>query len=176
MSERPTARTPLRAELYLRGDAHGVFDVQRQVLNRVERLEANGTLGESIVAGDWQPVRARAEDARSDALSTYEEFRAWARHNGHSLEPAFQRRTRTHLATDRTDEVVVFPVVALALYDERDLQAVFPCTDEDRTYTVEDALDAFERGDEGWLTQFDGVTVDRTEPALEPDEPPAISP
>lgn len=171
-----TATSPLRAELYLRGDTYGIFDVQRKVSNRVKRLEANGMFGRSIVAGNWQHIRARTEDTRSGALETYEEFQTWAKHNGYSLEPAFERRTRTHMGTDRTDEVVEFPAIALAIYDEQDLKAVFPCTNGEHTYTVGDALDAFERGDRDWLTRFDAVSVERTEPVLEPSDIAAVSP
>ncbi|MBX0321497.1 hypothetical protein EGH21_00500 [Halomicroarcula sp. F13] len=163
-----TTDTHLRAELYLRGDTYGTFDAQQQVLNRVKRLEANGVFTDSMVAGEWQRIRTMAEDKRSGALATYEEFRDWAERNGSSLEPAFERRTRSYVGLDRVDDVVVFPVVSLAVYDDKRLQAVFPCTDDDMTYTVGDALDAFERGDENWLVQFDSVTVGRTEPWLEP--------
>jgi len=162
-----TDETHLRAELYLRGDTYGTFDAQQQVLNRVNRLEANGVFSESMVAGEWQRIRTMAEDTRSGALATYEEFADWADRNGSSLEPAFEHRTRTYVGMDRVDEVVVFPVVSLALYDATALQAVFPCSDGEHVYTVGDALDAFERGDEAWLAQFDTVTVDRTEPWLD---------
>jgi len=162
-----TDDTHLRAELYLRGDTYGTFDAQQQVLNRVNRLEANGVFSESMVSGEWQRIRTMAEDKRSGALATYEEFDDWATRNGSSLEPAFERRTRTYVGMDRVDEVVVFPVVSLAIYDEKRLQSVFPCTTDEHTYTVGDALDAFERGDEEWLAQFDTVTVSRTEPWLE---------
>lgn len=163
-----TGDTHLRAELYLRGDTYGTFDAQQQVLNRVKHLEANGVFSESMVAGEWQRIRTMAEDKRSGAIATYEEFKDWADRNGHSLEPAFERRTRSYVGMDRVDEVVVFPVVSLALYERSTMQAVFPCTDDERTYTVGDALEAFERGDENWLAQFDSVTVGRTEPWLEP--------
>ncbi|WP_324757579.1 HTH domain-containing protein [Haloarcula sp. GH36] len=163
-----TDDTHLRAELYLRGDTYGTFDAQQQVLNRVKRLEANGVFSESMLAGEWQRIRTMAEDKRSGALATYEEFRDWADRNDHSLEPAFERRTRSYVGLDRVDDVVVFPVVSLAMYDGSQLQGVFPCTDEDRTYTVGDALEAFERGDADWLAQFDSVTVGRTHPWLEP--------
>jgi hypothetical protein len=163
-----TRDTRLRAELYLRGDTYGTFDAQQQVLNRVNRLEANGVFADSMVAGEWQRIRTMAEDKRSGAIATYEEFNDWADRNGHSLEPAFERRTRSYVGMDRVDEVVVFPVVSLALYDGATMEAVFPCTDAERTYTVGDALEAFERGDENWLAQFDSVTVGRTEPWLEP--------
>lgn len=162
-----TGTTHLRAELYLRGDTYGTFDAQQQVLNRVNRLEANGVFSESMVAGQWQRIRTMAEDARSGALATYEEFEDWAQRNGSSLEPAFEKRTRDYIGMDRSERIVVFPVVSLALYDETTLQAVFPCSDGDTTYTVGDALDAFERGDDAWLSQFDTVTVDRTEPWLD---------
>ncbi|WP_262176385.1 HTH domain-containing protein [Haloarcula laminariae] len=162
-----TDDTHLRAELYLRGDTYGTFDAQQQVLNRVNRLEANGVFTESMVAGEWQRIRTMAEDTRSGALATYEEFDDWADRNDSSLEPAFEHRTRTYVGMDQVDEVVVFPVVSLAIYDEKRLQSVFPCSDGEHVYTVGDALDAFERGDEAWLAQFDAVTVDRTEPWLE---------
>ncbi|GGN87058.1 HTH domain-containing protein [Haloarcula pellucida] len=163
-----TDDTHLRAELYLRGDTYGTFDAQQQVLNRVKRLEANGVFTDSMVAGEWQRIRTMAEDKRSGALATYEEFRDWSERNGSSLEPAFERRTRSYVGLDRVDDVVVFPVVSLAIYDDKQLEAVFPCTDDDMTYTVGDALEAFERGDGDWLVQFDSVTVGRTEPWLEP--------
>ena len=162
-----TDNTHLRAELYLRGDTYGTFDAQQQVLNRVKRLEANGVFTDSIVAGDWQRIRTMAEDKRTGALATYEEFRDWAQRNGSSLEPAFERRTRSYVGMDQVDDVVVFPVVSLAIYDDRQLQAVLPCSNGEQTYTVGDALDAFDRGDEQWLAQFDTVTVGRTEPWLE---------
>jgi hypothetical protein len=163
-----TADSQLRAELYLRGDTYGTFDAQQQVLNRVKHLEANGVFTDSMVSGEWQRIRTMAEDKRSGALATYEEFRDWAERNGHSLEPAFERRTRTYMGMDRVEDVVVFPVVSLAIYDDTQLEAVFPCTDAERTFTVGDALEAFESGDENWLAQFDSVTVGRTEPWLEP--------
>ncbi|WP_254274083.1 HTH domain-containing protein [Haloarcula marina] len=165
-----TGDTHLRAELYLRGDTYGTFDAQQSVLNRVKRLEANGVFTDSMIAGEWQRIRTMAEDKRSGALATYEEFRDWTERNGFSLEPAFERRNRSYVGLDRVDDVVVFPVVSLAIYDDTQLQAVFPCTDaeESHTYTVGDALEAFERGDEEWLAQFDTVTVGRTEPWLEP--------
>lgn len=167
--EPTTTDSGLRAELYLRGDTYGTFDAQQQVLNRVKRLEANGMFSESIVAGEWQRIRTRAEDARDAALTVHGEFEDWAERNGFSLEPAFERRTQSYVGLNRVDEVVVFPVIALAIYEGDRIAGVFPCTDEDRAYTVGDALDAFERGDADWLTGFEAVTIDRTEPLLEPD-------
>ena len=156
-----------RAELYLRGDTYGTYDPQQDVLARVRDLEVNDVLDESTVADEWQRIRTTSEDCRDGALTTYEEFSEWTDQNGYSLEPAFEQRSRSYVGLNQVDEVVVFPVVSLAIYDGPDLQAVFPCSDEERIYRVQDCLDAFERGDRGWFAQFDSITVDRTEPLLE---------
>ncbi|MCU4799698.1 hypothetical protein OB920_04860 [Halobacteria archaeon HArc-gm2] len=163
----PALATQSRAELYLRGDTYGTFDAQQDVLNRVRALEGEGVLDEAAVAGEWQRIRTLNEDTRDGAIETYLEFAAWADRNGHSLGPAFERRTRSYLGLDQVDDVVVFPVVSLAVYEDERLQAVFPCSDGDRAYTVRDCLDAFERDDAEWLDQFDAVTVDRAEPRLD---------
>ncbi|ACV48866.1 conserved hypothetical protein [Halomicrobium mukohataei DSM 12286] len=158
----------LRAELYLRGDTYGTYDAQRDVLQRVHELETENVIDESSVADEWQRIRTLNEDRRDGALATYDEFAAWAQRNDYALEPAFERRARSYVGLSRVDDVVVFPVVSLAIYERDRLQAVFPCSDGERNYRVQDCLDAFERGDERWLTQFDTVTVDRTAPRLEP--------
>lgn len=157
----------LRAELYLRGDTYGTFDAQQSVLNRVRRLEADDEIDEASIAGEWQRIRTLDEDCRNGAVATYREFADWASRNGYDLGPAFERRTRSYVGLDRVDDVVVFPVVSLAIYEDEALRAVFPCSDEDRTHTVPDCLDAFERGDTDWLAQFDALTVDRSGPLLE---------
>lgn len=160
----PTYR---RAELYLRGDTYGTFGAQQSVLNRIRRLESEEVLDDANVAGEWQRIRTMAEDRRSGALATYDEFADWAERNGFSLEPAFERRTRSYVGLDRVDEVVVFPVVSLAIYEDDELQAVFPCSDGSENVTVLDCLDALEAGDFGWFSRFDSVTVDRSEPHLD---------
>jgi hypothetical protein len=162
----PSPTTTRRAELYLRGDTYGTFDAQQAVLNRIYELEAAGEFDSATLADEWQRIRTANEDCRSGAIATYREFAEWARRNGQSLSPAFERRQRAFMGLDRVDDVVVFPVVSLAVYEDSRLRAVFPCADGEETYSVGDCLDAFERGDPDWLAQFDGVTVDRTEPWL----------
>lgn len=158
-----------RAELYLRGDTYGTYEAQQNVLARVRRLEDSNVLDDSTVADEWQRIRTMDEDRRDGALATFDEFTEWARQNGHSLEPAFEQRTRSYVGLSRVDDVVVFPVVSLAVYENDELEAVFPCSDGDQNYRVQDCLGAFERDDDNWLAQFDAITVDRTEPLLEPE-------
>lgn len=157
-----------RAELYLRGDTYGTYEAQQDVLARIDDLEAADMIDESSVADEWQRIRTMDEDRRDGALETYAEFRTWAERNGYSLEPAFERRTGSYVGLDLVNEVVVFPVVSLAIYESERLRGVFPCSDEERNYRVQDCLDAFERGDTGGLAQFETITVDREEPLLEP--------
>lgn len=156
-----------RAELYLRGDTYGTFDAQQHVLNRMKQLEAEGVLDASTVDGGWERIRTVDEDGRAGAIATYREFEAWARRNGYSLGPAFEDRKRAYVGLDRVDDVVVFPVVTLAMYEEDRLRGVFPCSDGDHVYRVEDCLDALEHDDEGWLARFDAITVDRATPWLD---------
>ena len=59
-------------------------------------------------------------------------------------------------------------MVSLAVNDESDLQAVFPCAGESGEvhFTVQDCLDAFERDETDWFEQFAPVSVDRASPRL----------
>jgi len=163
-----TGRPDYRVELYLRGDTYGSYDRQQRILQRVEELESEGVVAETDVDASWQRIRTPEQDSRDEALETYEEFREWAVENGYQLEPAFQRRNRSYIGTDVVDEVVVFPMVSLAVYDENDLRAVFPCADESGEihFPVQDCLAAFEREDTDWFEQFAPISVDRASPRL----------
>lgn len=158
-----------RAELYLRGDTYGTFDAQQNVLNRMRTLEAEGILDDAAVDGGWQRIRTVDEDGRAGAIATYREFDTWARRNGYSLGPAFEARQRAYMGLDRVDDVVIFPVATMAMYEADQLRAVFPCSDGDEVYRVSDCLDALEGGEDEWLDQFDSITVDRRAPWLEAD-------
>lgn len=156
-----------RAELYLRGDTYGTFEAQQEILKRVRELESGERLADVDVEWAWERIRTIDEDHRDGAIETYREFADWAERNGYDLGPAYEQRTRGYVGLDRVDDVVVFPVVSLAVYEGTDLQAVFPCTDGAVTYRVQDFLDAIERGDAEWLSQFEAISVDRTTPLLE---------
>ena len=173
MTTSMTSTTDHRVELYLRGDTYGSYDRQQRILQRVEGLESEGVVADTDVDASWQRIRTPEQDPRDDAIATYEEFEAWVSENGYSLEPAFERRQRSYLGTEAVSEVVVFPVVSLAVYEGDVLRSVFPCSDEAGTvhFTVGDCLEAFEAGEETWFERFTSVTVDRTEPRLDPAAP-----
>lgn len=165
---RITTATDHRIELYLRGDTYGSYDRQQRILERVEGLDATGVVDETDVDASWQRIRTPEQDSRDEAVETFDEFRAWATANGYRLEPAFERRQRSYIGTELVHDVVVFPMASLAVYEGTDLQAVFPCADEDGTihFTVQDCLDAFEAGETGWFHKFAPVSVDRSAPRL----------
>lgn len=163
------ATSHYRAELYLRTDTIGTYGPQRRTLDRVHDLADRGVFDEAGLEATWEGVETVADDTRDGALETYEEFREWAAANDVSLEPAFDRRPRYVEGTTELREAVIFPVVALALFDDGRLRAVLPCADEFDHYTVHEALEGFERGDlDRWLARFRGVGVDRTTPHLDP--------
>ncbi len=158
-----------RAEVYLRTDTIGTYDAQARVVDRIRRLDELGVFDSTELGATWHGVETHAEDVREGALATYEEFETWADENGFSLSPAFDTRPRYVEGSTEVREALVFPVVALAIYVEDDLRAVLPASDDFGHYTVQEALEGFERGDlDRWLSRFQGVTVDRSEPHLEP--------
>lgn len=161
--------THRRAELYLRTDTIGTYGPQKRVLDRIQSLESQGVFDTAELEATWDGIETYAPDVREEAVETYEEFESWAEANDFSLEPAFDTRPRYVEGTTDVREAVIFPVVALAIYVDDELRAVLPSADTYGHYTVHEALEGFERGDlDRWLSQFRGVSVDRTEPRLQP--------
>ena len=156
-----------RAELYLRTDTYGTYDAQQRAIDRLRTLEDEGVLAAGRVER-WAGIEINEYEGRESALATYDEFQDWARRNDADLEPAFQRRPRRTLGRRGVTEVVVFPVIALAIYSGEDLRAVFPSRAGDRHYTVEECLDALEVGTTNRLLgRFRGRPVERTGPLME---------
>jgi hypothetical protein len=155
-----------RIEVYLREDTYGTFDAQRRVLDRLASIEGTGVLG-AVGTDRWDARRTVEYDHREGALSTYGEFEEWARHNDATLGPAFERRIRTTLGGTEAREIVVFPVIALAVYRADRLLAVFPSTVDGDHYTVHDCLDAFGSGNvDRFLARFTPRAVRRRRPHL----------
>lgn len=134
------------AELWVRRDVSAAYDSQRSVLARVDELAATDTLAAVDVADCSKSAAAREPASRSAALAAFETFEDWAERTGVDLGPAFDRRSRSSLLSGYSHEVVVFPVLCLALYEANNLQGVFPCVHGQDVYTVQDCLDALEAG------------------------------
>jgi hypothetical protein len=113
------------------------------VIDRLGRFASAGTVSDYTVR-TWPDEVALSEHTRhSRVVETYRQFRDWADDAGASITPPFDRRTVTSLV-GRTEEVLTLPVICLAVYDDDGLCGVYPCDDDEETWTVTDYLDAYE--------------------------------
>jgi hypothetical protein len=76
----------------------------------------------------------------SDHLDTYVTFAEWAATNGYELGPAFRVHRPTSLVSNEDYPVVTVPLVTIAVFDDDELEAVYPHTDDGAVRTVADAL------------------------------------
>lgn len=134
--ERPTVTVYVRAS----SPAGEPMDVRE----RLERLRRRGAI-EAFDVEVWPArVRLSAAAAPSAVLDAYRRFERWADRQDLSLRPVFEVREQCWVADDAVDEVLVTPVVCLAVHEGSSLTGVYPCVDGERTYTVADGLAALE--------------------------------
>lgn len=143
---------PPRVELRVRGHTPAdVYDRQAAVYERLRQLQKAGKLsdvsvevwGKQVSTGD-DADSGEADDGAQSIRDTYRAFEEWATRSGHALTPAFDTRECRTIASNGKREVIVFPVMCLAIYDGEAVQAVFPCSTGDDVRTVEDGLAAIE--------------------------------
>lgn len=135
----------MKAELYVRSLVpHGAFAPQEAVVERLLDLESEGRLDLSLtVWGDQiatDSAAARTEAGRT-LLRSVRAFRSWEDESGYAAEPFFSDVRRTSLV-DASYDAIVPPNLCLALYREGTVAGVFPCSDRETCYTVEDAVEA----------------------------------
>lgn len=112
----------------------------------------------------WPEEVALSPDRPERAMIRgYESYRDWADQAGVIIEPPFATRTRRSIVTGAEIDVLVLPSVCLALYDDAGgLVGVYPHSDDEGTYTVEEAISRLRDGE---------VPVPRTGPVrVEGDE------
>jgi hypothetical protein len=140
----------LTADVYLRSlsPAAGVHDGQTARIERLSALSTAGRLGDVRVSvwGDRICLCETCAEtgAGRAALDRVEEFERWADEVEPTVTLPFDRRTVRSSYTDSAQEVLVPPVVLLALYDRETLLGVFPHAADGRQVSVEDALVAIE--------------------------------
>lgn len=129
--------------------------------NRLESLETEGRISAYNV---WEKADKQVSEAyrssssgqSKSALERYDEAQEWARNHDYSLEPFFDKR---RLSRDQTDPFVFFPNIYLLAYEGIKVQGVFPCSDENTVYEIEDYLVALEEGRD-WERYSSGSTLD----------------
>ena len=132
-------------ELFVRSSVPAAaYESQSAVRERLRALEAAEDL-EGATVRTWEKrVPVDADMAERDTHRIYATFDEWARGRGVSLTPFFDTRECHSSITGESHTALVLPVMSLAVYDGDRLSAVFPHADDDRSYTVGEALDALE--------------------------------
>jgi len=138
-------------ELLMREPVYGTHNRQQSVVQEVRELHTAGRIDEFEVTTWGKRVvldgGAVGQTGASAARERFREFDAWAEATGHSLEPAFARRTLRIDPGSEPKAIVDLPVICLAVYDDDGLRAVLPCADDEETYTVDDGLRALAGAD-----------------------------
>lgn len=72
------------------------------------------------------------------------EFWSWADQNGYNLEPAFEHREMTTVASEESTDVINLPILCLEVRSRGRLVGVFPCEIDGETYCPMDCVERFE--------------------------------
>ena len=112
-----------------------------EVINRLGSLRASEAIDEFEVE-TW-PDELVVEETDTRVASVVDSFRDWAAGAGVTLEPAFDQRTVSPLV-GRSRAVLTLPMMAIAVYENDELTAVYPHVEDGETRTVVDYLDGLE--------------------------------
>ena len=136
--------TAWTVRLYTRSAApRDIAELHRRTVDRLDRLAEDGRV-ESVEFEVWGDLIPTDGD-RTGSRRAYDALVDWAEESGYSLAPGFERRETGTIASEDTRSVISVPLLCLVIYDADGIEAVFPCSDGERTYTVEDGLVGLER-------------------------------
>lgn len=148
MTEPTAQQETVRVVLYLQQHASAeLVQRLRRTGARVRRLEADGIADVEIKT--WAAVNPALEEFSDSGPSvslTVKSFQAWADREGYTLRPAFARRETTSMLSSRPAAEIRVPIMCLAVYEDNNLCCIAPCSDGERTYSVEKCLAALEAG------------------------------
>lgn len=142
-----------RIELYLRESVPAAAR-QRQmaVLGRLRALADAGSIDDLSVS-TWAHRVNETDSVPSPANDIYRAFEQWAADTGVSIGPAFDSHDCHSSFTDLRYRTTVFPVMALAVYDDDDeVLEVYPHSRGGRPLSVLDGVAMLE-SDDGGLTE-----------------------
>lgn len=142
------AATDTRVDVYLRERVPPpVSETIEATLERLRTLEREGVIQE-VSVDSWGLCGVHGAEQGETVATTIREFEEWADRTDHTLRPAFDRQEVTSAFCEGTVRRHDVPILSIAVYDGGTLQCVAPCSDDDRTHTVEDCLDALGDQDE----------------------------
>lgn len=174
-----TSRTEYAVTLWVRETGSYRWNAEPSIDERLIALRNSGVIDDLVhrVWGGHIPCEDGEETYRTPTDVSVRErvrtFQTWADSRGYSLAPGFRKRERTSTITDRTESIIVPPIVCLAVYDEGTLVGVYPCSNSERTITVGDCLETFETDGTPPLYEpiaADSIDLDDSDPLL-PDTP-----
>ena len=117
-----------------------------QQVETLQACEDEGTV-ETVLLRSWPKEVARTEHSPyQEVIDAFERFEQWADERGVSVTPAFRERTVTSSVTGKAKDVLVTPMLCLAVYQDDQLQAVFPHTDGEETVTASEAIATLRTG------------------------------
>lgn len=138
----------VRIDVFLRPDASpSLVESLRETVTRARHLEDRDAATDVRVE-TWTSVRPALErlaDSGPSVSLIVDAFRRWADREGYAL-PSFERRETSSMLGHRPTVRIRVPTVCVAVSEGGDLQWVAPCSDGDRTYSVEACLTALENG------------------------------
>lgn len=116
----------------------------------VETLRACESEGriDSLLLRSW-PEEVSLDDGSSypEVVDVFERFERWADRHDVSVRPPFETRTARSLATGEETEMLVTPLLCLALYRGDDLVGVYPHTDGEESVAATEAIAALRTGE-----------------------------
>lgn len=130
------------------------------MFERLRALRREGRIDEFSVR-TW-PAEVSVEGVgHSEVVDTFRTFEDWARRNDASIRPPFSIRERESAFTDRTDTLLVTPLVSLAVYDADGVVGVYPSTHGESVSTIDDCLKWLASDDDPGVHSRDEPTEDR---------------
>lgn len=151
-----------RIELWMRSSVP--VDIRRAQLDvddRLRQCRATGSIDEVSVHTWERDVYVPVNDREPTGVwEKIDEFRRWAGEHGRELRPGFVRRHLPSVDADDPVEAIRLPIMCLAIYDDRSLQTVAPCSDGARVFTVYDCLRALETGSDPAVGPSPGLSIE----------------
>lgn len=134
-----------------------------QQVETLQECERDGTVDDVLLRSWPKEVTLEVEDESPypEVLDAVDRFERWANRQGVSISPPFRERERSTL-TEGTKEVLVTPMLSLAIYRGDELYGVFPHSDGEETYTASDAIATLRTGE---------LPTPMGSPAVEPRAP-----
>jgi len=118
--------------------------------SQIETLRAceSESVVDSLVLRSWPDRVALSDDSQfREAVDVFRRFERWADRRGVSVRPPFEMRTSSSTITDTEKEVLVTPLIAVAVYRDDRLVGVYPHSEGEETYTAADAIATLRTGD-----------------------------